>query len=91
MTLTRQARSDKSALVTCDSCGHQFTPDLIEEPTADGGARQSFACPGCSDVFLVAQITSRGLALREQLREAQRRRDPLRNELAGEITRHGDW
>ena len=90
MGLTNQATAGP-AKVTCDSCGHRFTPELIEQPTADGGARQSFTCPGCGDVYLVANITARGLALRAQLREAQQLAAQIRRELAGEITRHGDW
>lgn len=81
--LTRQ-----TAAVWCDSCGQSFTPTLIEEPAGDG-ARQSFTCPHCGDVYLVATITGRGLALRRQLAEAHELVRAIKEELAGEMTRYG--
>lgn len=79
-----------SRSVYCDECGLQFAPNVVEEPTADGGARQSFQCPHCFAEFLVCTITARGLQLRDKLREAQRLAAAFRKELAGEITSYGE-
>lgn len=73
--------------VFCDSCGLPFVPEVIESPTQDGGARQSFQCPHCHDTYLVATFTARGLELRDQLQEAQRLAAAIKAELAKEMTR----
>lgn len=75
-----------SQSVVCDECDRMFRPNVVEEPTADGGARQTFSCVHCQAEFLVCTITARGLQLRDKLREAQRLAAAFREELAGEIT-----
>ena len=82
--------TDQAGAVYCDSCSGGFVPQLVEEPSADGGAKQWFSCPHCGDVYLVATFTARGLLLRDQLAEAQRLAAAIKRELAGEMTRHGD-
>lgn len=73
--------------VVCDTCGLQFAPNVVEDPTADGGARQWFQCVHCHDTYLVATFTARGLELRDQLQEAQRLAAAIKAELAKEMTR----
>ena len=85
-----QTTTNGAGTVYCDSCTAGFAPQLVETPTPDGGARQTFDCPSCGDVYLVATFTARGLQLRDQLAEAQRLAAAIKRELAGEMTRHGD-
>ncbi len=86
MTMTAEQTASS---VWCDQCGLQFAPQVVETPTADGGAKQSFDCPHCFSTYLVCSISARGVELRGKLREAQALAQAFRDELAGEITSYG--
>lgn len=85
MTSQQAARN-----VYCDACGQGFTPDVVETPTQDGGARQTFDCPACGETFLVCTISARGLELRPMLREAMETAAAIRAEFQAEVTSYGE-
>lgn len=67
-------------LVSCNDCGHEFSPKLSESKSG----LMFFRCPRCKRKYKVAKVSSTGRALRNQLalvrqkvREAADRGDAL--------------